>query len=78
MQFPSDGQNFLSYSNRSSADRQYIQQDYYKYQQPGFYTTDGGTRITGGVITGGVATKKSDKLDEDFFKVELPKLNQEN
>lgn len=37
-----------------------------------------GASITGGTITGGILTTKSDKLDEDFFKVELPKLNQNN
>ena len=78
-----DQQNYLAAqrqkleSDRALLDA-YSYQLYYKYQQPGFYITDGGTRITGGVITGGVPTKKSDKLDEDFFKVELPKLNQEN
>ena len=34
--------------------------------------------ITGGAITGGIQTIKPDKLDEDFFKIELPKLNQNN
>jgi len=45
-------------------------------QQPIRYVSLSG--ITGGTIIGGVPTIKSDKLDEDFFKVELPKLNQEN
>ena len=49
--------------------------DAYSYQV-GLYIN--GASITGGTITGGILTTKSDKLDEDFFKVELLKLNQNN
>ena len=73
---------YFNQQNYLEAQRQKLESDralldaysyniYNQYQQPRFY-------ITGDTITGGVPTTKSDKLDEDFFKVELPKLNQEN
>ena len=80
---------YLDQQNYFAAQRQKLESDralldaysyniYNQYHQHRLCITDDGAKITGGTITGGIPTIKPDKLDEDFFKVELPKLNQNN
>lgn len=73
--------SYFNQQNYLEAQRQKLESDRalldaYSYQITKQYQQQQPIRYGGSLS--GITTTKSDKLDEDFFKVELPKLNQEN